>query len=69
MNSIDQVAEFFAEHDIDRKAFDKAMNSFEVKTNMRRSQELVRRYKLTGFPPSLSMAVIKPVVISKSLIF
>lgn len=46
----DQLAAFFAEHGVERAEFDKALNSFDVKTNIQRAQELMRRYRITGVP-------------------
>ncbi len=45
-----QLAEFFAEHGVDKKAFFKAYNSFEVETRLQRSQQLIRRYRIQGVP-------------------
>lgn len=44
------LAEFFAEHGVDKEAFRKAYNSFEVETELRRSQQLVRRYGVHSVP-------------------
>lgn len=45
-----QLAEFFAEQGVDKETFRKAYNSFTVETRLRRSQELVKRYKLRAVP-------------------
>ena len=50
MNTIDEVAAFFNEHGVDKAKFEKALKSFEVQTNLRKSQELIRRYRITGVP-------------------
>ena len=50
MDTVDDLAAFFAEHGIDRAVFDKAFNSFDVETKLRRSQDLVRRYRVDGVP-------------------
>ena len=50
MNTIDDIAAFFVEHGVDQAKFEKALKSFEVQTNLRKSQELIRRYRLTGVP-------------------
>jgi thiol:disulfide interchange protein DsbA len=46
----DQLASFFAEQGVDEKAFREAFDSFAVETKLRRSQELVRRYRIDGVP-------------------
>lgn len=45
-----QVAEFFAEQGVDKEDFHKAFNSFDVETRLRRSQQLVQRYRISGVP-------------------
>ncbi|NJN45184.1 MAG: thiol:disulfide interchange protein DsbA/DsbL [Candidatus Competibacteraceae bacterium] len=45
-----QLAEFFAEQGVDKDAFLKALRSFDVETRLQRSQQLVRRYRITGVP-------------------
>lgn len=45
-----QLAEFFAEHGVDKETFRKTYDSFAVETRLRRSQELVKRYKLRAVP-------------------
>jgi thiol:disulfide interchange protein DsbA len=50
LSNEDQLAEFFAEHGVDKEAFSKAYNSFEVETRLQRSQQLVRRYRIQGVP-------------------
>ena len=50
LSNEEQLAEFFAEHGVDKQAFFKAYNSFEVETRLRRSQQLVRRYRIQGVP-------------------
>jgi thiol:disulfide interchange protein DsbA len=46
----EQLAGFFAEQGVDEKAFLEAFDSFAVETKLRRSQELVRRYRVDGVP-------------------
>lgn len=46
----EQLAEFFAKHGVDQTAFEQAYNSFEVETNLRKSQQLVQRYRVDGVP-------------------
>lgn len=46
----DQLAEFFAEQGVDKDAFRKAFNSFAVETRLKRSQDLVKRYRLRSVP-------------------
>lgn len=50
MRTVDDLAAFFAEHGVDRATFDKTFNSFDVETKLRRSQDLVRRYRVDGVP-------------------
>ena len=50
MRTVDDLAAFFAEHGVDRATFDKTFQSFEVETKLRRSQDLVRRYRIDGVP-------------------
>lgn len=50
LNNEQQLADFFAEHGVNRDAFLQAYNSFEVETRLKRSQQLVQRYGITGVP-------------------
>ena len=50
MRTVDDLAAFFAEHGVDRATFDKSFNSFDLETRLRRSQDLVRRYRVDGVP-------------------
>ena len=50
LNTPEKMAEFFAKHGVDKETFDKVFNSFELETNFRRSQNLVRQYGITGVP-------------------
>ena len=50
INNVEQLADFFADQGVDRQAFEKALNSFEVKTNMQRAKQLMQRYRVTGVP-------------------
>ena len=44
------LAEFFAQHGVDKKAFTDAFNSDEVKTRVKYAEERVRLYKPVGVP-------------------
>ncbi len=46
----DELAEFFASHGVDEKAFRDAFRSFAVDTKLRRADTLSRRYRVTGVP-------------------
>jgi thiol:disulfide interchange protein DsbA len=46
----DQLAEFFAEQGVDKDTFRKTYNSFAVETRLKRSQDLVKRYRLRSVP-------------------
>lgn len=46
----DQLAEFFAEQGVDTDTFRKTYRSFAVETRLKRSQDLVRRYRLRSVP-------------------
>lgn len=46
----DALAAFFAEHGVDDAEFRRAYASFSVETNMRRGDQFVRRFRLTGVP-------------------
>jgi protein dithiol oxidoreductase (disulfide-forming) len=46
----DQLAEFFAEHGVDREDFHQAYNSFIVTTRMRQAESMPARYGVTGVP-------------------
>ncbi|MEE4380090.1 MAG: thiol:disulfide interchange protein DsbA/DsbL [Candidatus Competibacteraceae bacterium] len=50
LNTEQQLAVFFAEQGVDKDAFLKALRSFDVETRLQRSQQLVRRYRITGVP-------------------
>ncbi len=50
MRNKEQVADFFADLGVDKEAFLKAFDSFGVETKLRRSQQLVKRYKIRGVP-------------------
>ncbi len=49
-NTPAQVAEFYAQFGATEQEFMDKMNSFSVKTAMRRSDNLFRQYQLTGVP-------------------
>ena len=44
------LAEFFAKHGVDKKAFTEAFNSDEVKTRVKYAEERVSLYKPVGVP-------------------
>jgi thiol:disulfide interchange protein DsbA len=44
------LAEFFAKHGVDKKAFTEAFNSTAVKTKVKHAEERVRLYKPVGVP-------------------
>lgn len=48
--SEDELADFFAEHDVDREKFKKAYNSFSVTSGVRLADSRARSYKITGTP-------------------
>jgi protein dithiol oxidoreductase (disulfide-forming) len=50
LNSEDELARFFAEHDVDQEAFRKAYNSFQTETQLRRARQLAQRYGVRGVP-------------------
>lgn len=50
LNSADRIAELFAEHGVEREAFDSAFNSFGVETKVRRANQLTQRYRVQGTP-------------------
>ncbi|MEZ5582087.1 MAG: thiol:disulfide interchange protein DsbA/DsbL [Candidatus Competibacteraceae bacterium] len=50
LNTEQQLADFFAEQGVDKDAFLKAFRSFDVETRLKRSQQLVRRYRINGVP-------------------
>lgn len=45
-----ELADFFAEHGVDRDVFTKTFHSFAVQTKVRRSADLSKRYGLDGVP-------------------
>ena len=50
LNSVDAIAELFAELGVEREAFDRAFNSFAVETKVRRANQLIQRYQVRGTP-------------------
>jgi thiol:disulfide interchange protein DsbA len=50
MNTEADLAGFFAERGVSQADFEKAFNSFNVKTKFSRAQELIRRYGIRGVP-------------------
>lgn len=45
-----ELADFFAEHDVDEEKFKKAYNSFSVSSGVRLADSRARSYKITGTP-------------------
>ncbi len=50
INNEDQLAEFFAEQGVAEEEFRKTYKSFAVETKFRRSQDLVKRYRIGSVP-------------------
>jgi thiol:disulfide interchange protein DsbA len=50
LNDEQQIAEFFAEHGVDKETFHKTYNSFDVELQLRRAQHLVQSYGIFGVP-------------------
>jgi thiol:disulfide interchange protein DsbA len=50
LNNEDQLAAFFAEHGVDQEAFRKAYHSFQTETQLRRGNQLAKRYGVRGVP-------------------
>jgi thiol:disulfide interchange protein DsbA len=50
LSNEDQLAEFFAEQGVDKETFRKAYRSFAVETRLKRSQDLVKRYRIRSVP-------------------
>ena len=50
LDTEDQLADFFAEHGVDRNDFHDAYNSFIVTTRMRQAESMPARYGVTGVP-------------------
>jgi len=46
----DSLADFFAEHGVDKAAFHKAFNSFSVDSEVKRAMQMTRRYRAMGTP-------------------
>jgi thiol:disulfide interchange protein DsbA len=46
----ESLADFFAEHGVDRETFNKTYNSFGVNAKMDRGQSIVRGARITGVP-------------------
>jgi thiol:disulfide interchange protein DsbA len=46
----DQIAALFAEYGVERQDFDKAFNSFSVKSQVKQADARQRSYKITGTP-------------------
>lgn len=44
------LANFYAQHGADKKAFNSAFNSFEISTKLGRAKQAAQRYQLTGVP-------------------
>ncbi|HRE53298.1 MAG TPA: thiol:disulfide interchange protein DsbA/DsbL [Candidatus Competibacter sp.] len=50
LNTVDELAAFFAEHGVDQDAFRKAYASFQIETHLRRGDQLAQRYRVRGVP-------------------
>jgi len=50
LNNEDGLAVFFVEHGVDEQAFRKAYKSFQTETQLRRGNQLARRYGVRGVP-------------------
>jgi thiol:disulfide interchange protein DsbA len=50
LGTVDEMAAFFAEHGVDQEAFRKAYTSFQTETQLRRGEQLVKRYGIRGVP-------------------
>lgn len=50
LNNEVALADFFAEHGVDKDEFRKAYNSFAVDTKVRQAKAMVERYGVTGVP-------------------
>lgn len=50
LNNEQALEDFFAAHGVDRTKFKQTFNSFAVETEMRRAEQLVEAYGLTGVP-------------------
>lgn len=50
LNTPESLAEFFGRYGVSEADFADAFNSFAVQTKLRRSDALVRRYRITGVP-------------------
>lgn len=50
LESEDQLADFFAEHGVEKEDFHQAYNSFIVTTRMRQAESMPARYGVTGVP-------------------
>ncbi len=50
MASEEELAEFFAAHGVDRKAFENAFRSFAVDVKMRQAETIAADYGITGVP-------------------
>lgn len=50
LGTVDEMAAFFAEHGVDQDTFRKAYNSFQTETQLRRGEQLIKRYGIRGVP-------------------
>jgi thiol:disulfide interchange protein DsbA len=50
LNTPESLAEFFGRYGVSEADFTDAFTSFAVQTKLRRSDALVRRYRITGVP-------------------
>lgn len=50
MQSKEELSAFFEEHGVTKEDFERAYQSFEVDTKLRRAQKLMQQYRITGVP-------------------
>lgn len=50
MNTLDKLADFYAEHGVEQTLFKKTYHSFVVNTKVARAKEMVGRYGVEGVP-------------------
>lgn len=53
LDSAEKLADYLAEHDVDRDAFIKAYNSFGVNAKVQQAQAIIRGARVTGVPTLL----------------
>lgn len=50
INTVDKLAEFYAQYGVDKDLFKKTYNSFVVNTKVARAKDIVQRYGVEGVP-------------------